>query len=347
MTISIVSGPHQYIDRRTGQVRDEILYADRVVTALFGRRRERPGVLFHLLTSRRFSGLLGFLNYDCLISRRMGGIQGFARRAGIDLSECLDPPESLDTPRKLFERRIRYWETRPMPAEPHVIVSPADARMVAGSFERTSQLFLKEKFFGLDELLGGHKPEWRDAFADGDWAVFRLTPDKYHYNHVPVSGRVLDIHEIDGGCAPCNPGAVMALDGIYAKNRRVVTVIDTDVTGGTGAGLVAMVEIAALMIGDIVQAYSRVRYDDPMAVTPGLFLEKGQPKSLYRPGGSTDVLIFQKNRVRFRDDILSNLTRTDARTRFAEGFGRPLVETEVAAREAVAVVRESRGENNE
>jgi phosphatidylserine decarboxylase len=39
----------------------------------------------------------------------------------------------------------------------------------------------------------------------------------------------------------------------YSKNKRVVTIIDTDVEGGTGIGLVAMIEVVALMIGDIVQ----------------------------------------------------------------------------------------------
>jgi hypothetical protein len=31
---------------------------------------------------------------------------------------------------------------------------------------------------------------WLPAFDRGDFAIFRLTPDKYHYNHVPVSGEV-------------------------------------------------------------------------------------------------------------------------------------------------------------
>ncbi|MEZ4526576.1 MAG: phosphatidylserine decarboxylase [Desulfobacterales bacterium] len=100
-----------------------------------------------------------------------------------------------------------------------------------------------------------------------------------------------------------------------------------------------MIEIAALMIGDIVQCYSEREYDSPRPAGKGMFVKKGQPKSLYRPGSSTDVLIFQKNRVAFSPDIVRNSFRTDAQTRFSEGFGRSLVETEVALRSEIGRIQ--------
>jgi hypothetical protein len=72
----------------------------------------------------------------------------------------------------------------------------------------------------------------------------------------------------------------------FSKNRRYVAVIDTDVPGGTGVGLAAMIEVVALVIGDVVQAYSEERYDTPRPLHRGMFLRKGTPKSLYRPGSS-------------------------------------------------------------
>ncbi|WP_373498525.1 phosphatidylserine decarboxylase [Desulfococcus sp.] len=328
--------PHQYIDRATGRVETETLFADRLVNTLYAADREQPTRLFTLLTSARVSSVLGWVAYDAAIGSRLARAGRFYRDLGINLDECLDPPHALDTARKVFERKIRYWEARPMPDDPDAVVSPADARVLVGSFSRISQFFIKEKFFTYAELIGAHKPEWLAAFRDGDVAVFRLTPDKYHYNHTPVAGRVLDFYEIAGEYRPCNPGAIMSTRASFSKNRRVVTVIDTDVPGGTGVGRVAVIEVAALMIGDIVQCYSEDRYDNPREVTPGIFLKKGMPKSLYRPGSSTDILIFQKGRVTFSEDILYNLHRTDAATRFSEGFGRPLVETEVRVRQEIA-----------
>jgi phosphatidylserine decarboxylase len=327
---------HQYIERDSGCVRTEQLYADRLVRFLYAPVRENAPQIFRLLTGARASTALAFINYDLALAARVTGNRRFLAACGVDLGECLDPPEALDTARKVFERRIRYWECRPLPAAPEAIVSPADARVVVGSFREGADLFLKEKFFSYEELLGRDLPEWRDAFAGGDFAVFRLTPDKYHYNHAPVSGEVVDCYELDGTFHACNPQAVVTVATPYSKNRRTVTVIDTDAPGGSQVGLVAMVEVVALMIGAVEQCYSAERYDDPQPVRPGLFLERGRPKSLYRPGSSTDVLIFQPGRIRFADDLLRNQRRRDVVSRFALGFGAPLVETEVAVRSLLA-----------
>ena len=326
---------HQYIDRDSGAVCTEQLFGDRIIRFLYGPVRESAPTLFRALTGARSSAALALFNYDSVLGTRVLGNRRFLQEAGVDLSECLDPPEALDTARKVFERRIRYWSCRPMPTAPRAVVSPADARLVTGTFAEGEPLRLKGCFFDFDELLG-ERQAWRRAFAGGDYAVFRLTPDKYHYNHTPVAGRVLDIYTLDGVCHSCNPQAVVRLVTPYSKNRRVVTVFDTDVPGGTGVGLVAMIEVVALMIGDIVQCYSDVAYDDPVPVVPGLAVARGCPKSLYRPGSSTDVLLFQPGRVCFAADLLHNQRRRDVQSRFSHGFGRPLVETEVRVRSLIA-----------
>lgn len=95
---------------------------------------------------------------------------------------------------------------------------------------------------------------------------------------------VRDFYEIEGAFHSCNPAAVISeVTPFFSRNRRAVTVIDTDVPGGSGCGLVAMVDVAALMIGQIVQAYAGSGYEPCEPMRPGLFLRKGQPKSLYRP----------------------------------------------------------------
>lgn len=325
---------HQYIERDSGAVRTEKLFGDRLIKLLYNEVRENAPLLFRLFTSARASSLLGAINFDAPFGGAAGNRQ-FLAECGVDLGECLQPAAYFDTPRKVFERQIRYAECRPMPDDPAAVVSPADARVLVGSFREGSLLFLKEKFFAYEEFLG-NRGGWLEAFADGDFAVFRLTPDKYHYNHTPVAGVVADIYEIAGGYHSCNPGAVVEVVTPYSKNKRVVTVIDTDVPGGSGVGLVAMVEVVALMIGDIVQCYSAEGYADPRGVQPGMFLAKGAPKSLYRPGSSTDVLLFQKGKVRFAEDLVRNMHVPHATSRFSVGFGKPLVETDVRARSLVA-----------
>ena len=333
--------PHQYIERDSGQIRDESLYADPLIRTIYAPIRERAGWLFNTLTGAHVSQALALLNYDLSLGAKVLGHHRFLYNCGVNLAECLETPQQLDTARKVFERKIRYWQCRPMPQETAAIVSPADARVLIGSFTETSQLFIKEKFFGFDELLGTHKPAWLDAFRGGDFAIFRLTPDKYHYNHAPVSGKVVDIYSFAGCYHSCNPQAIVAEGAPYSKNKRIVTIIDTDVPGGTATGLVAMIEIVAMMIGDIRQCYSERAYQDPVPVTPGLFMHKGQPKSLYRPGSSTDILIFEKNRMRFADDLRQNQLRQDISSRFTHGFQKPLVETDLQVRSLIGHAKKS------
>lgn len=326
---------HQYINRSTRQVCDEPLFGDRIIRWLYHPVRENAPRLFHLLTGANTTKALGFFNYDLALSTRVLGNNRFLREAGVDLDECLDPPRHLDTARKVFERKIRYWQCRPMPEADDAVVSPADARVIVGSLDETSSLTIKDKFFTYEELLGLNKSRWLKTFSAGHFALFRLTPDKYHYNHTPVAGRVIDYYQIDGHFHSCNPQAIVTEATPYSKNRRVVTVIDTDVENGSQVGTVAMIEIVALMIGDIKQCYSAVCYDNPRPMRTGMFLEKGCPKSLYRPGSSTDLLLFEKNRIHFADDLLENRLRHDVESRFSAGFNLPLVETDIQVRSLI------------
>lgn len=327
---------HQYVHRASGEVLTEQLFGDRIVNLLYSEARERAPVVFRALTGKRMSSLLGWASFDLPLAPRLLGNRRFLAKTGVDLRECVEPPEYFTTPRRIFERRIRYWECRPMPEDPACVVSPADARVVIGSFHPQDALWAKGKFFDLHELLGADKRPWIDSFSHGDFAVFRLTPEKYHYNHLPVAGKVLDRYALAGGYHSCNPGAVVEVVTPYSKNKRHVTILDTDAPGGTGVGLVATIEVVALMIGDIVECYSDERYDAPRPLTPGMFARRGRPKSLYRPGSSTDIVLFEPGRVRFADDLVRNLGRAGASSRFTQAFGQPLVETEVAVRSAIA-----------
>ena len=329
---------HQYVERESRRICTERFYGDSAIKCLYSDLREYAPTLFRVLTSARVSRLLGFMNYELFLGEKIFGHTDFLKSTSIDLSECLSNPECFDTLKNIFERKIRYRECRPMPDDPGVIASPADSKMLVGSFCESSHLYIKGKFFDFEEMFGADKKTWLKAFSNGDFAVFRLTPEKYHYNHTPVAGKIVDFYQIQGSYHSCNPNAVLSMATPYSKNRRIVTIIDTDVNGGTGVGLVAMVEIVAMMIGDIIQCYSEEGYDNPIPIGTGMFIKKGLPKSLYRPGSSTDVLIFQQGRMKFADDIVANMFHQGAKSIFCKGFGIPLVETEVKVRSMIGRV---------
>jgi len=326
--------PHQYIERDGGRVVTENLLGDRFVQWLYGPTREKAPAVFKALTSARACRLLSYYNFDRPLHHRPCAALKMAAELNIDLKECCMPELATRNTRALFERKISYWRCRPMPADPDCIVSPAEAKVLIGSLAENDLLFIKEKFFSCEELLGNRSP-WLPVFRSADFAIFRLTPEKYHYNHVPVTGKVLDFYLLPGDYHSCNPQAVMVTATPYSKNRRMVTLIDTQVPGGSQIGRVAMIEIVALMIGDIVQCYSEEKYDSPVQMRPGLELRRGQPKSLFRPGSSVVVLLFENGRIRFDDDLLRNRLRCDVSSRYTRKFSRPIVETEVAVRASI------------
>lgn len=310
--------------------------ANRIIRTLYSPKLENAPLLAKLASSGKISKVLGYINYDNALSSRMSGMRRFLRHCGIDARELVDDPASLDTPRKVFERKIRYWQYRPAPRAERCVVCPADSRVMVGSLRETSGLFIKGKFFEFPELLGGKGMRWTRRFTDGDFAVFRLTPEKYHYTHVPVTGEVADFYSLQGRYYSCNPNAAIRLLTPYSKNRRVVTILDTDCEGGEQVGCVAMIEVVALMVGQIVQRYSENRYENPQPVQKGMVLRRGAPKALFRPGSSTVVLLFEPGRVRFAADLLGNQHKQGVRSRYSAGFGIPVVETDVKVRSLLA-----------
>ena len=207
---------HQYVVRDSGEVRDERLYWDKAVRFLYSSVRENAPRLFAALTSARVSSFLAFLSYESFVGRSLSGSRRFLAECGIDLTECADDPATLRSLGQIFERQIRYWEKRPMEESAAVVVAPADARMVWGSLRGQVPLLIKGKFFEVEELLGPVRDARR--FGDGDWAIFRLTPDKYHYDHSPVAGVVTDFAAISGACHACNPSAVVEMVNPYEKS---------------------------------------------------------------------------------------------------------------------------------
>jgi phosphatidylserine decarboxylase len=333
------SNLHQYIDRATGNVVREQLLANSVVAALYSPTLEKAPLVTRIASSRYISRVLGYLNYDNMVSARATGMMKYLRQSGIALSELVGNLSEYDTARKIFERQIRYWNCRPMPADPRAVVCPADSRALVGSMQKSSGLYLKQKFFSFPELLGEGSP-WQSSLADGDYAVFRLTPEKYHYTHSPVTGHVLEIYSIGGRYHPCNPNSAVQLITPVSKNRRVITIIDTDCFGGSCIGRVAMIEVVALMIGQIEQRYSEQRYESPRPLDKGMLLKAGAPKALFRPGSSTVVLLFQRGRIRFAADLISNQHRGGVESRYSLALGEPVTETDVAVRSFLALPAE-------
>lgn len=99
---------HQYVEREALSIRTEELYWDRLIHFLYSRVREDSPALFRALTGSRTSKVLSFFTYDALLGKKLSRNESFLRRQGIDLQECVEDSQYYNTPRRIFERQIRY-----------------------------------------------------------------------------------------------------------------------------------------------------------------------------------------------------------------------------------------------
>ncbi|OZJ04727.1 hypothetical protein BZG36_01826, partial [Bifiguratus adelaidae] len=241
-------------------------------------------------------------------------IKPFIEFHRIDMSEVLEPTSSFQTFNEFFYRKLKPG-SRPCasPDDPRVAVSPADCRMIAfNTVEDATRLWIKGINFTLSRLL--QDEDLAQEYLGGSLAIFRLAPQDYHRFHSPVDGTVAAERYIPGQYYTVNPMAIRTTLDVYGENVRSILTIDSD-----EFGKVAIVCIGAMMVGSIV-----------ITASAGQHLRRCDELGYFKFGGSTLVVLWQRGRLTFDDDLLKNaeetletLVRVGERCRGTELFGQP------------------------
>ncbi|HET8538257.1 MAG TPA: archaetidylserine decarboxylase [Anaeromyxobacter sp.] len=227
---------------------------------------------------------------------RLAAMRAFARRYGIDLSECPDL-EVYRSFGEFFARPLRPG-LRPVAAGETVVVSPVDG-VVSESGVASGGRLVQAK--GIDytaaALLGDEALAAR--LEGGAYATLYLSPRDYHRIHFPLGGGVVGWRYLPGRLWPVNPASVRTVPGLFAANERLVTILDTPL------GRCAVVAVGATVVGRVRAYYDpavphtnhpgapvRARtYEAPIPVV------KGQELGAFEMG-STVILLFERGRVR-------------------------------------------------
>lgn len=221
----------------------------------------------------------------------------FVKATGIDMSEASAALHHYPTLEELFVRQLKTGSRRIDPAA-EVIVSPVDGTVgAAGTVTNGTLLQVKGRTYDLGTLLGDDADAAR--YEGGAYMTIYLSPQDYHRIHAPVAGQVADAHLIPGGLLPVFAEAVDKIDGLFARNERIVTYVDTP-----HAGRLAVVKVGATLVGRITLAYDpkvwsnrpkqkrqRLSYDPPRP------LHKGHELGSFELG-STVVLVAEPGRLR-------------------------------------------------
>ncbi len=268
-----------YRDRTSGRVEPERVFGEDALRLLYGESTR--GRLLRAIARRPLVSWLYGLRQRS--PRTRGRVEGFARDLGIDTREAEKPlPEyrSLDD---FFARRLKAG-ARPVDSEAAHLVSPVDARTLVFPHLDGTTLPVKGARVPLERLLGDASLAAR--YAGGSAAVLRLAPADYHRFHFPDAGRAGPFREIPGPLDSVHPIALEAGAPSFL-NKRHVTEIES-----RGFGRLLMIEVGALCVGTIVQTY-----------TPGN-VERGAEKGTFRFGGSTVVLVAEKDALSFDEDLV-------------------------------------------
>lgn len=192
-----------------------------------------------ILPRNRLAALMGWFARTRL-SRWLTGL--FVWAYGVNLAEAEPGPyPTLDA---LFTRRLRPG-ARPIDAAEDALVSPVDGAVAfvgdtdGGRFEVAPGRTVR-----LDQLLG------EPVVGERQVCVLYLSPKDYHRVHVPREGRLTRWRYVPGTLWPVFPGAVARVEGLFARNERVVAAIATD------RGVLHAVLVGAFGVGRIEVAWS-------------------------------------------------------------------------------------------
>ncbi|MGR3759296.1 archaetidylserine decarboxylase [Roseobacteraceae bacterium NS-SX3] len=273
--------PIRVVDRATGEIFEETILGEKWIRWAY--QDASSGLVERtLLRAPVLSQLMGAWFDSPLSKRKIGKV---INELSIDMEEAVLPPGGFRSFNEFFARHLKP-EARPFDADPRVIVSPADGRVLVFP-ELDGDTFVPVK--GHPMSIRTMLPGLSERFLGGALAIVRLCPADYHRYHFPAAGRILETREVPGALHSVNPIALGAGPDVFGENKRCLTLIETDT-----AGTMCFVEVGAFGVGSIINTRSEGR------------VEKMEEKGYFKFGGSTVVVVFEPGRVRFSPDLSEN-----------------------------------------
>lgn len=231
-------------------------------------------------------------------------IQWFIRQYDVDMSEALEEnPKAYAHFNDFFTRPLKH-DARPMPANSHAVISPADGAISQlGDIDYDRLYQAKNHDFSLTELIGDNA--LATEFSKGKFATVYLSPKDYHRVHMPASGTLRQMIHIPGRLFSVNQATTENLPLLFAINERVICIFDTE------KGPMAIILVGAMIVASIETVWSGVvtpplrilkAFDYTEAGRQTIHLNRGDEMGRFKLG-STAIVLFGKDQMNWRDDL--------------------------------------------
>lgn len=150
-----------------------------------------------------------------------------------------------------FTRELRR-DTRPQPADPRALASPADGYLHEfGTISDGKLVQAKGIDYALGALLGD--VEMAEPFRGGWYATIYLSPADYHRVHVPCDAVLRTTIAIPGQAYSVTARTERTLPGLFCRNERLACLLETRV------GPMALVMVGAMLVTGIETVWRRPR----------------------------------------------------------------------------------------
>lgn len=277
--------PIYYIDRKSKKKLEEKVAGDLFVKLI---NETKPGkfVLETIVKKKFFSSFYGKLQDTSFSASK---VKKFVSEFNIDMSEALiEDITKYKNFNDFFTRKLKP-SARKIDFNQNHLVSPADGKLlVYNNLDPEKTIQIKGKYYELSELLQNKSDA--DIFEGGSLVVVRLCPSDYHRFHFPDSGTPSKSFSIDGDYYSVNPLSLKEISDVYTQNKREITWFESD-----NFGLISMIDVGATCVGSIIQTYQ-----------PYTHVEKSCEKGYFKFGGSTVIMLFKRNTVKFDEDLVEN-----------------------------------------
>ena len=246
----------------------------------------------HLLS--RWVGRLAELKHPKWLKNTL--IKAFIKHYQVNMEEAFAPyPEAYVNFNEFFTRALKPG-ARPLAVAD--VLSPADGAFSQVGKINDDQIFqAKGKSFTTTSLLGGNE-EWAALFQDGDFATVYLSPKDYHRIHMPIQGTLLATRYIPGDLYSVNQTTAENVDGLFARNERLVCLFDTE-AGPMAAVLVGAMIVAGIETvweGQVAPPGSQIITRHYAQPAPAIELKQGDELGRFKLG-STVILLFGKDQI--------------------------------------------------
>ena len=252
-----------------------------------------PGrMVLKIITSPTISKI-GGAYMDCRVSKIH--IKGFIKNNNIDRTQY--EKAKYECFNDCFTRKIKK-EMRPINMEENAFIAPCDGRLSAYHISENSDFYIKKSYYSVDDLIKNSKKD--PDFNGGVCLVFRLCVDDYHRYGYVDDGKIVENNYVPGVLHTVRPIALNRYP-VFVQNSREYSVIETN-----NFGTIAQIEVGALMIGKIKNHQKS-----------GL-VKKGREKGMFLYGGSTIVVLLEKDKVDIDEKYFRN-TANDIETKVKFG----------------------------